>query len=200
MGSSSIRSTSHSCTLKSIQENDVSTNTDDLGVEVNYRINNFSLRPESQCQDERARRSRRRRNPTPSLSPTSPISPVDRNWPGGRLSTDRSRSASFSAVNQSSKNDFNDAQSWTDSPKNSSCSRIEPLHFLIVDDVLLNRRMVHRLLSTYDFQISEAQDGKDCMSVLEGVESGGGKIDVVLMDNCMPVMTGRTNEQAHRET
>jgi hypothetical protein len=66
----------------------------------------------------------------------------------------------------------------------------EPLHFLIVDDVLMNRRMVHRLLSSYNFQISEAKDGKDCMRVVDAVEAQGGKIDVVLMDNCMPVMTG----------
>jgi Response regulator receiver domain len=66
----------------------------------------------------------------------------------------------------------------------------EPLHFLIVDDVLMNRRMVHRLLSSYNFQISEAKDGKDCLRVVDAVEAQGGKIDVVLMDNCMPVMTG----------
>lgn len=66
----------------------------------------------------------------------------------------------------------------------------EPLHFLIVDDVLMNRRMVHRLLSSYNFQISEAKDGKDCMRVVDAVEAQGGKIDVVLMDNCMPIMTG----------
>jgi Response regulator receiver domain len=69
----------------------------------------------------------------------------------------------------------------------------EPLHFLIVDDVLMNRRMVHRLLSSYNFQISEAKDGKDCMRVVDAVEAQGGKIDVVLMDNCMPVMTGESS-------
>ena len=66
----------------------------------------------------------------------------------------------------------------------------QPLHFLIVDDAPLNRRMVHRLLSIYNFEISEAKDGKDCLRVLDEVQTRGGKVDVVLMDNSMPVMTG----------
>lgn len=82
----------------------------------------------------------------------------------------------------------------TDSPKGHVKEQVskagESLHFLIVDDVLMNRRMVHRLLSSYNFQISEAKDGKDCMRVVDAVEAQGSKIDVVLMDNCMPVMTG----------
>ena len=160
-------------------------------------MNNFSLRPESHNEGDRTRRSRKGKR---SSSSSSYPNQWDKDWPGGRLNTDRSTSTSFSAASQSNKNEFNDTQSWTESPKNSPSSRVEPLHFLIVDDVLLNRRMVHRLLSTYDFQISEAQDGKDCMSVLEGVESGGGKIDVVLMDNCMPVMTGKTNRHARNCT
>ena len=164
----------------------------------NFRMNNFSLRPESHNEGDRTMRSKGGKRS--STSSSNPNCQWDKDWPSGRLNTDRSTSTSFSAASQSNKNEFNDAQSWIDSPKNSPCSRIEPLHFLIVDDVLLNRRMVHRLLSTYDFQISEAQDGKDCMSVLEGVESGGGKIDVVLMDNCMPVMTGNIDTQARRKT
>lgn len=67
---------------------------------------------------------------------------------------------------------------------------IQPLHFLIVDDVLMNRRMVHRLLSTYNFEISEAKDGRDCLRMLDEVQARGGRVDVVLMDNSMPIMTG----------
>ena len=66
----------------------------------------------------------------------------------------------------------------------------QPLHFLIVDDVLMNRRMVHRLLSIYNFEISEAKDGRDCLRVLDEVQARGGRVDVVLMDNSMPIMTG----------
>ena len=67
---------------------------------------------------------------------------------------------------------------------------IQPLHFLIVDDVLMNRRMVHRLLSTYNFEVSEAKDGRDCLRMLDEVQARGGRVDVVLMDNSMPIMTG----------
>ena len=66
------------------------------------------------------------------------------------------------------------------------------LHFMIVDDVLMNRRMVRRFLSTADYLISEAKDGRDCVRVWEEVGAAGGSVDVVLMDNSMPVMTGRT--------
>ena len=187
---SSFRSLSRFDNFESVSETDQRTQ--------NCKINNFSLRPESHNEGDRTRRSRRGKRSSSSSS--YPNCQWDKDWPGGRLNTDRSTSTSFSAASQSNKNEFNDAQSWSDSPKNSPSSRVEPLHFLIVDDVLLNRRMVHRLLSTYDFHISEAQDGKDCMSVLEGVESGGGKIDVVLMDNCMPVMTGKTHTLAHGYT
>ena len=188
MRSSSIRSSGHSLTLKSIREDNAFKNSDDLVVEANHRINNFSLRPEGLREGDRVRRSRKGKKSSTSTS--SPTYQWDREWTGGRLNTEHSTSATCSVVSQSSKVDINDAQNWVEAPKNSFSSRSEPLHFLIVDDVLLNRRMVHRLLSIYDFLISEAQDGKDCMSVLEGVESAGGKIDVVLMDNCMPVMTG----------
>jgi CheY-like chemotaxis protein len=72
----------------------------------------------------------------------------------------------------------------------SNLTLAQPLHFLIVDDAPMNRRMVHRLLSTYNFEISEAKDGKDCLRVIDEVQARGGKVDVVLMDNSMPIMTG----------
>lgn len=72
----------------------------------------------------------------------------------------------------------------------SNLTFAQPLHFLIVDDAPMNRRMVHRLLSTYNFEISEAKDGKDCLRVIDEVQARGGRVDVVLMDNSMPIMTG----------
>ena len=64
------------------------------------------------------------------------------------------------------------------------------LTFLIVDDSNMNRRMVRRLLSTCDYRILEATDGKHCLTIWEDIKSSGGYLDVVLMDNSMPIMTG----------
>ena len=68
--------------------------------------------------------------------------------------------------------------------------RIKALHFLIVDDVMMNRRMVHRVLSSYRHKVSQSTDGKDCLRVWEEITAAGGAVDVVLMDNSMPIMTG----------
>ena len=67
------------------------------------------------------------------------------------------------------------------------------LHFLIVDDVVMNRRMVRRVLSSSCQLISEATDGRDCLKVWEEITSTGGTVDVVLMDSSMPIMTGERN-------
>ena len=65
------------------------------------------------------------------------------------------------------------------------------LHYLVVDDVMMNRRMVIRVLSSYHHRVSEATDGKDCLKVWEEITAAGGTVDVVLMDNSMPIMTGQ---------
>ena len=68
--------------------------------------------------------------------------------------------------------------------------RTKALHFLIVDDVMMNRRMVHRVLSSHRHEVSQSTDGKDCLRVWEEITAAGGAVDVVLMDNSMPIMTG----------
>ena len=65
------------------------------------------------------------------------------------------------------------------------------LTFLIVDDSNMNRRMVKRLLSACDYNILEATDGNHCLTIWEDIKSSGGYLDVVLMDNSMPIMTGK---------
>lgn len=66
-----------------------------------------------------------------------------------------------------------------------------PLRFLIVDDSAMNRRMLRRLLSAYNYSILEATDGKDCLKVWTDNTSAGRAIDVVLVDNIMPIMSGQ---------
>jgi PAS domain S-box-containing protein len=56
---------------------------------------------------------------------------------------------------------------------------------LIVDDNQVNRSMLRRLLSGLGFEISEAENGKECLD--KAVEF---KPDVILLDLLMPVMGG----------
>ena len=43
----------------------------------------------------------------------------------------------------------------------------------------------------YHHRVSEATDGKDCLRVWEEITAAGSTVDVVLMDNSMPIMTGQ---------
>jgi hypothetical protein len=73
----------------------------------------------------------------------------------------------------------------------SDCLTSQPLRFLIVDDSAMNRRMLRRLLSAYNYFIVEATDGKDCLKVWTESTLAGHAIDVVLVDNIMPIMSGQ---------
>ena len=57
---------------------------------------------------------------------------------------------------------------------------------LVVDDVQANRAMLADLLRPLGFETLEAADGKQALDVLQG--SGG--VDLVFMDQAMPVMDG----------
>jgi PleD family two-component response regulator len=75
----------------------------------------------------------------------------------------------------------------------------QPLRFLIVDDSAMNRRMLRRLLSAFNYFILEATDGKDCLRVWTESTSAGHAIDVVLVDNIMPIMSGQRCQVRHRK-
>lgn len=57
---------------------------------------------------------------------------------------------------------------------------------LVVDDVSSTRKIVLRMLSRAGYECLEAVDGQDCLEVV----AKHGNIDLVLMDNEMPVMNG----------
>ena len=61
-----------------------------------------------------------------------------------------------------------------------------PAKILVVDDVELNREVLRNFLQDKDFEILEAQDGKEAVEV-----SQKQKPDLILMDLKMPVMDGR---------
>lgn len=71
------------------------------------------------------------------------------------------------------------------------------LNILIVDDSSPNRKMLKKLLSSCNHKVYEAKDGLECLELLDyateegrGTRSAVGLIDVVLMDDHMPRLTG----------
>ena len=66
---------------------------------------------------------------------------------------------------------------------------------LVVDDVAANRALVMELLSPLDFEVLEAENGREGVEIAQAAEP-----DLIVMDNVMPVMTGLECIRVLRET
>jgi two-component system chemotaxis response regulator CheY len=62
------------------------------------------------------------------------------------------------------------------------------MHALVVDDSRAMRSILARLMAGLGFEVSQAGDGAEALTVLEG----GVRPDVILVDWNMPVMDGLT--------
>lgn len=69
-------------------------------------------------------------------------------------------------------------------------------HTLIVDDNLLNRRLLIAYMKKNGLQFEEASNGQEA---LDKYREGSRKFDVILMDMSMPVMDGMSATRAIRE-
>jgi CheY-like chemotaxis protein len=69
--------------------------------------------------------------------------------------------------------------------KISSKNNTRALKALIVDDLKINRSLARVMLERNNFEIFEAENGKEALDYFEGQQ-----LDFVLMDICMPVMNG----------
>ena len=58
---------------------------------------------------------------------------------------------------------------------------------LVVDDSMMMRSLVSKLLARLSFVVVEARDGKQAV---EAIEANAGAFDVILLDWNMPVMNG----------
>jgi two-component system chemotaxis response regulator CheY len=63
-------------------------------------------------------------------------------------------------------------------------------NILIVDDSKTIRASVRFMLPKEEFELFEAQDGKDALEVLSSLNSKGTKIDMIVTDYNMPNMGG----------
>lgn len=62
---------------------------------------------------------------------------------------------------------------------------------LIVDDVISNRRMTGRVLEQMGFEVDQAEDGKIAVEMCTNKLQKDGPYSLIIMDNMMPVMTGK---------
>mmetsp|Transcript_10615 Transcript_10615/g.10692 ORF Transcript_10615/g.10692 Transcript_10615/m.10692 type:complete len:278 (+) Transcript_10615:44-877(+) len=81
----------------------------------------------------------------------------------------------------------------------SSSNRGSGCRVLIVDDAMLNRKMLCRLIESYCGDIVTAKDGAEAMHEVETAIKDGNSFDLVMMDYQMPVIDGPSAARAMRE-
>jgi CheY-like chemotaxis protein len=126
------------------------------------------------------------------------------------LASRRSRSESLNSERTSAMPMMNHISSSTSSAHTVSIERavaaaataagiVAPCRLLVVDDSMLNRKMMIRLLSSKDHVCEQAEDGEaGIRKYLEMVERGEPP-DAILMDYEMPVMNGPSATARLRE-
>jgi CheY-like chemotaxis protein len=74
------------------------------------------------------------------------------------------------------------------------------LKILVVDDVKSNRKLLRRILENKGHECFEAEDGVECMELLEANDAGETSFDSILLDYEMPRMDGPTTAKEIRCT
>ncbi|KAK1399746.1 Two-component response regulator ARR17 [Heracleum sosnowskyi] len=76
-------------------------------------------------------------------------------------------------------------------------SKQEPPHVLAVDDSLVDRKIVEKLLKTFSCKVTTAESGMRALEYLglrddqeNTLSSNGSKVNMIITDYCMPGMTG----------
>lgn len=79
----------------------------------------------------------------------------------------------------------------TSSSTMSTTKRLPKKHVLIVDDNIINQKLLKRILEGDGYTTDTAMNGKECVDKIYSMFGSGGKTyDVVLMDFEMPLMNG----------
>ena len=82
----------------------------------------------------------------------------------------------------------------------SALFSLRKYHILVVDDSLLNRKMLGKILKAAGHTFDEAVEGESALNLITAQHlSGNVAYDVVLMDFVMPVMDGPTATKALRQ-
>jgi CheY-like chemotaxis protein len=81
---------------------------------------------------------------------------------------------------------------------NSICTDA-PLHVLVVDDAISNRKLVCRLLQSKGFICHQAENGQECVNMMLAGDDHHHPFDLILMDYEMPIMNGPSAARKLRE-
>jgi CheY-like chemotaxis protein len=91
-----------------------------------------------------------------------------------------------------------------DAPTVSGAGKDGRMHVLLVEDNIINQRIVHRKLEAKGYNVTTANNGKEAVDALRNAakpssDETKGAFDVVLMDQEMPVMDGNAAAREIRE-
>ena len=78
-------------------------------------------------------------------------------------------------------------------------AKMLPKRVLVVDDVLSNRKMLMRILTSKGYVCEQAEDGQQAIDVYRASLASGNLFDAITMDYEMPVMNGPTATGKLRE-
>jgi len=67
---------------------------------------------------------------------------------------------------------------------------LRDLRVLVVDDNESNRRILHEILSAWRMRPTSAESGERALSVMKQAAEAGERFDLVILDACMPGMSG----------
>ncbi|KAK5732280.1 hypothetical protein LTS12_027148, partial [Elasticomyces elasticus] len=76
-------------------------------------------------------------------------------------------------------------------------------HVLLVEDNVINQRIVHRKLQSKGFRVTTANNGQEAVDAVQKAprhsQSGDGGFDIILMDQEMPILDGNAATRQIRE-
>ena len=81
-------------------------------------------------------------------------------------------------------------QSKTGVDTNKPITSLQGLSVLVVEDNMINRKVACRVLQSLGADCEIASNGQEAIDVVAGAATAARRLDVVLMDMCMPVMGG----------
>ncbi|RDH35001.1 hypothetical protein BDQ94DRAFT_177131 [Aspergillus welwitschiae] len=112
-----------------------------------------------------------------------------------RLHTVKIASGVSSPASRASPVSEDEGHEAPEEPRTEPRSHPRERRILLVEDNVINKRILSRKLQTSGFQVSEASNGQEAVDAIQQQ----GRFDCVLMDQVMPIMDGTTASRAIRQ-
>jgi signal transduction histidine kinase/CheY-like chemotaxis protein len=115
---------------------------------------------------------------------TPPLSQIDELRPGGPLDERTRHTHEIARQAMVHNNEGHQNHNWETSDR----------RILVVEDNIINRRIISRKLRSLGFEVIEANNGEEALNIFQN-----SKLDCILMDQEMPVMDGNAATKCIRE-